>query len=258
MLVFFSSEERPFVCIICEKRFSTKGNLKTHLGQHHETIEAYRNAVAIAMATGGTLPRPPPMSSSATLPPPGTKTEIPVSPSQMNKSEAGGLSSSSGCTTAGEGLVRVPSPTDLSTLVSWGQFPIPPWLSNTGLFPFLHPPVISSMEFWKTENGVDRAYRSLIESKQIGENPRKDYSTNSILANDDVKAGFSKARETPSPASKTQTGITDILIETASRLSKSTVSVPRTASTPVKHRILSGLPGQMIELPLFSAMERCN
>ncbi|KAA3678215.1 uncharacterized protein DEA37_0000847, partial [Paragonimus westermani] len=251
------TEERPFVCIICEKRFSTKGNLKTHLGQHHETIEAYRNAVAIAMATGGTLPRPPPMSSSATLPPPGTKTEIPVSPSQMNKPEAGGLSSSV-CNTAGEGLMRVPSPTDLSTLVSWGQFPLPPWLSNTGFFPFLHPPVISGMEFWKTENGADRAYRSLIESKQIGETPRKDYSTNSILANDEVKAGFSIPRETPSPASKTQTGITDISVETASRLTKSTMSVPRTASTPVKHKILSGLPGQMIELPLLSAMERCN
>ncbi|CAH8862777.1 unnamed protein product [Trichobilharzia szidati] len=61
------TEERPFVCIICDKRFSTKGNLKTHLGQHHETIEAYRTAVAIAMATGGTLPRPPPMSSSTTV-----------------------------------------------------------------------------------------------------------------------------------------------------------------------------------------------
>ncbi|CAH8575810.1 unnamed protein product [Heterobilharzia americana] len=63
------TEERPFVCIICDKRFSTKGNLKTHLGQHHETIEAYRTAVAIAMATGGALPRPPPMSSSTTISP---------------------------------------------------------------------------------------------------------------------------------------------------------------------------------------------
>ncbi|VDD74314.1 unnamed protein product [Mesocestoides corti] len=55
------TEERPFVCKICSKRFSTKGNLKTHLGQHHETIEAYRIAAATAIATGSVLPRPPPL-----------------------------------------------------------------------------------------------------------------------------------------------------------------------------------------------------
>ncbi|KAF5400370.1 hypothetical protein PHET_06054 [Paragonimus heterotremus] len=252
------TEERPFVCIICEKRFSTKGNLKTHLGQHHETIEAYRNAVAIAMATGGTLPRPPPMSSSATLLPPGTKAEIPDSPSQTNKPETGSLSSSTACTAVGEGLMRVPSPTDLSTLVNWSQFPLPPWLSNTGLFPFLHPPVISNTELWKTENGTDRTYRSFNESKQINETPKKDYSTNSILANDELKTGFSILPVTPSSTSKLQTGFSESSTETASRLSRPTVSVPRTASTPVKHKMFSGLPGQIIELPLLSTMERCN
>ncbi|VDM05790.1 unnamed protein product [Schistocephalus solidus] len=61
------TEERPFVCTICTKRFSTKGNLKTHLGQHHETIEAYRNAAATAMATGSAMPRPPPLPVLTTL-----------------------------------------------------------------------------------------------------------------------------------------------------------------------------------------------
>ncbi|XP_018646275.1 hypothetical protein Smp_128060 [Schistosoma mansoni] len=71
------TEERPFVCIICDKRFSTKGNLKTHLGQHHETIEAYRTAVAIAMATGTALPRPPPMSSTTVTVPLSNSVSIP-------------------------------------------------------------------------------------------------------------------------------------------------------------------------------------
>ncbi|VDL59407.1 unnamed protein product [Hymenolepis diminuta] len=53
------TEERPFVCKICSKRFSTKGNLKTHLGQHHETVEAYRKAAAMAVITGSVMPRPP-------------------------------------------------------------------------------------------------------------------------------------------------------------------------------------------------------
>ncbi|VDO07009.1 unnamed protein product [Rodentolepis nana] len=53
------TEERPFVCKICSKRFSTKGNLKTHLGQHHETVEAYRKAAAMAAITGSVMPRPP-------------------------------------------------------------------------------------------------------------------------------------------------------------------------------------------------------
>ncbi|KAM7533420.1 hypothetical protein Aperf_G00000119341 [Anoplocephala perfoliata] len=53
------TEERPFVCKICSKRFSTKGNLKTHLGQHHETVEAYRKAAAMAAITGTVMPRPP-------------------------------------------------------------------------------------------------------------------------------------------------------------------------------------------------------
>ncbi|KAL5963006.1 Sal-like protein 3 [Taenia solium] len=53
------TEERPFVCKICTKRFSTKGNLKTHLGQHHETVEAYRIAARTAALTGSVMPRPP-------------------------------------------------------------------------------------------------------------------------------------------------------------------------------------------------------
>ncbi|KAL5104383.1 Sal-like protein 3 [Taenia crassiceps] len=53
------TEERPFVCKICTKRFSTKGNLKTHLGQHHETVEAYRIAARTAVLTGSVMPRPP-------------------------------------------------------------------------------------------------------------------------------------------------------------------------------------------------------
>ncbi|TNN12072.1 Sal-like protein [Schistosoma japonicum] len=109
------TEERPFVCIICDKRFSTKGNLKTHLGQHHETIEAYRTAVAIAMATGTALPRPPPMSSTTTIPP--TISLPPIVTSSVSVSNQAPATSSSSPSSASASSTKlsidssIPSPT---------------------------------------------------------------------------------------------------------------------------------------------------
>ncbi|KAH8858709.1 Homeotic protein spalt-major [Schistosoma japonicum] len=110
-----NNKERPFVCIICDKRFSTKGNLKTHLGQHHETIEAYRTAVAIAMATGTALPRPPPMSSTTTIPP--TISLPPIVTSSVSVSNQAPATSSSSPSSASASSTKlsidssIPSPT---------------------------------------------------------------------------------------------------------------------------------------------------
>ncbi|TPP62352.1 Homeotic protein spalt-major [Fasciola gigantica] len=127
------TEERPFVCIICEKRFSTKGNLKTHLGQHHETIEAYRNAVALAMVTGTTLPRPPPMASTGTFVSSGQKPSIDSSIMLCGDNPL--LQSSPIPNVPNYGLISSnPSPThhgnNISTMTSHWPIPCP-------LFPFM-------------------------------------------------------------------------------------------------------------------------
>ncbi|CAL8104222.1 unnamed protein product [Calicophoron daubneyi] len=129
------TEERPFVCIICEKRFSTKGNLKTHLGQHHETIEAYRNAVAVAMATGTALPRPPPMSSSAALPPPTIKVNPTESSSPSKREDCSPCSLAVASTS--ESFLQIP-PSDLSTMVGSGGVQ-PSWPPAQAILPFLNP-----------------------------------------------------------------------------------------------------------------------
>ncbi|KAH9277670.1 Sal-like protein 3 [Echinococcus granulosus] len=111
------TEERPFVCKICSKRFSTKGNLKTHLGQHHETVEAYRIAARTAALTGSVMPRPPALPALSTVV---SEMDAPSPRISPNRNMPD--------TTSYAVQPPGPPPPSPSTTVSHSQLPVPPSL----------------------------------------------------------------------------------------------------------------------------------
>lgn len=61
--------ERPFKCKICQRAFTTKGNLKTHMGVH-KTKHMYRSAnCSLGSFNGGGGPSTPLSTGSSTLHP---------------------------------------------------------------------------------------------------------------------------------------------------------------------------------------------
>ncbi|KAG5455053.1 hypothetical protein CSKR_109930 [Clonorchis sinensis] len=245
------TEERPFVCIICEKRFSTKGNLKTHLGQHHETIEAYRNAVAVAMATGTALPRPPPMSSSATLPPPTGKIpsgETQLAP-QFHKAENGSSLYAGG---AGDSLTGIPSPTDLSMMMSTGALSLP-WATHSGLYPFarsaIHPNLSSSIH---SDCPNDSRQTETFNSSSIGTDERKPHHSSLLVSpTGRLDPGFYTSPSNPFSRSHGEEP------KTGSPTTATSSVAPQNESTPVKTKFFQGFPKPHGELSIL-ATEQCN
>ncbi|CAH8646735.1 unnamed protein product [Dicrocoelium dendriticum] len=250
------TEERPFVCIICEKRFSTKGNLKTHLGQHHETIEAYRNAVALAMATGSALPRPPPMSSTTAVPSTGMKGSVTENtpPNQSNKQDDEATVSYAN-TSPSSCMYRLTPPADLPMMSSSVSFGFPPWSTSLGLLPSFLRPMLPSIFMAPTTQTGRSDQKNADEWKHI-ETQRTDFANRSFQTNDETKWDTSST-----PNSAHLSGDYSFAYQTMRADGKGSSITPnniqRTASTPVKPRAFVGFPRQINDLSILTT-ERYN
>ncbi|OON18967.1 hypothetical protein X801_05172 [Opisthorchis viverrini] len=237
----------PNQCGVCNKVLSCRSALTMHYRVH----TAYRNAVAVAMATGTALPRPPPMSSSATLPPPTGKIpsgETQLAP-QFQKAENGSSLYAGG---AGDSLTGIPSPTDLSMMMNTGALSLP-WATHSGLFPFarsaIHPNLSSSTH---SDCPNESRQTETFNTSSIGTDERKPNQSSLLVSpSGRLDSGFYTSPSNPFSRNHGEEP------KTGSPTTSASSVTPQNESTPVKTKFFQGFPKPHAELSIL-ATEQCT